>query len=82
MTPPVVRPRCTVTFRFGRAESDTEQEREAALGRARARGHLRAGRVELARSTVCGWHAELAALARPLVDAMRPDALAQVPGGA
>ncbi len=33
--------------------------------------------VELARSTVCGWHGELAALARPLVDAMRADALAQ-----
>jgi transposase len=33
--------------------------------------------LALARSTLCGWHAELAALARPLVDAMRADAFAQ-----
>ncbi len=33
--------------------------------------------LALARSTLCGWHAELAALARPLVDAMRVDAFAQ-----
>jgi transposase len=31
--------------------------------------------LELARSTVCGWHEELASLARPLVDAMWEDAL-------
>lgn len=31
--------------------------------------------LELARSTVCGWHAELSALARPLVEAMWQDAL-------
>ena len=30
--------------------------------------------LELARSTVCGWHEELAALARPLIDAMWEDA--------
>jgi len=30
--------------------------------------------IELARSTMCGWHAELAALAKPLVGAMREDA--------
>jgi len=30
---------------------------------------------ELARSTVCGWHGELAALAKPLLDAMWADAL-------
>jgi len=33
--------------------------------------------LALARSTLCGWHAELAALARPLVDAMHADALDQ-----
>jgi transposase len=33
--------------------------------------------IELARSTICGWHQELAELARPIVDAMRRDALAQ-----
>jgi transposase len=33
--------------------------------------------VELARSTICGWHQELAELARPVVAAMRVDALAQ-----
>jgi len=33
--------------------------------------------VELARSTVCGWHERLAELARPLVEAMLADALAQ-----
>ena len=33
--------------------------------------------VELARSTICGWHKELAELARPVVDAMRQDALTQ-----
>lgn len=33
--------------------------------------------VELARSTVCGWHLELASLAKPLVDAMRLDAFEQ-----
>ena len=31
--------------------------------------------LELARSTVCGWHAELASLAQPLVEAMWADAL-------
>ena len=31
--------------------------------------------LELASSTMCGWHAELAELARPLVDAMCEDAL-------
>lgn len=30
--------------------------------------------LELARSTMCGWHAELAALARPVVEAMWEDA--------
>ncbi len=33
--------------------------------------------IELARSTMCGWHGELAELARPLVAAMRLDAFAQ-----
>jgi hypothetical protein len=33
--------------------------------------------LELARSTLCGWHAELAALARPIVEAMHVEALAQ-----
>jgi len=33
--------------------------------------------IELARSTMCGWHAELAALAMPLVGAMREDAFEQ-----
>ena len=33
--------------------------------------------IALARSTVCGWHGELAALARPLVEAMRAEALQQ-----
>ncbi len=33
--------------------------------------------VTLARSTLCGWHEELAALARPLVEAMHADALQQ-----
>jgi transposase len=33
--------------------------------------------IELARSTICGWHQELADLARPIVDAMRRDALTQ-----
>jgi len=33
--------------------------------------------IELARSTICGWHKELAELARPIVEAMRRDALAQ-----
>jgi transposase len=32
--------------------------------------------LELARSTMCGWHAELAELVRPLVDAMWKDAQA------
>ena len=31
--------------------------------------------LELARSTLCGWHAELAELAQPVVDAMFEDAL-------
>jgi transposase len=31
--------------------------------------------LELARSTICGWHAELATLAKPLIDAMWADAL-------
>jgi transposase len=30
--------------------------------------------VELARSTICGWHKELAELARPIVEAMKRDA--------
>jgi transposase len=30
--------------------------------------------LEIARSTMCGWHAELAALAKPLIDAMWADA--------
>src|SRR5205085_9080597 len=29
------------------------------------------------RSTICGWHQELAELARPIVDAMRRDAFTQ-----
>ena len=33
--------------------------------------------IELARSTVCGWHMQLVELVKPLVDAMRLDALAQ-----
>lgn len=33
--------------------------------------------IELARSTMCGWHAELADLAMPLIAAMRYDAFAQ-----
>jgi transposase len=33
--------------------------------------------VALARSTVCGWHEELAALVRPVVEAMRADAFRQ-----
>ena len=33
--------------------------------------------IALARSTVCGWHDELAALARPVVEAMREDAFRQ-----
>jgi len=33
--------------------------------------------IELARSTMCGWHEQLAALAEPLVAAMRADAFAQ-----
>jgi transposase len=33
--------------------------------------------IELARSTICGWHAELAELAKPLVAAMRDDAFEQ-----
>lgn len=33
--------------------------------------------IELARSTMCGWHASLAEVARPLVYAMREDALKQ-----
>jgi transposase len=33
--------------------------------------------IELARTTICGWHQELAELARPIVDAMRRDALTQ-----
>lgn len=33
--------------------------------------------IELARSTICGWHAELAELAKPLVAAMRGDAFEQ-----
>jgi transposase len=33
--------------------------------------------LTLARSTLCGWHEALAALARPLVEAMRADALRQ-----
>ncbi len=33
--------------------------------------------LELARSTICGWHAALADVVRPLVDAMRVDAFKQ-----
>ena len=33
--------------------------------------------VELARSTMCGWHSALAEVAKPLVSAMRDDALKQ-----
>jgi transposase len=33
--------------------------------------------IELARSTICGWHSELATLAKSLVDAMREDAFEQ-----
>jgi transposase len=33
--------------------------------------------VELARSTICGWHGALAELCKPLVSAMREDAFAQ-----
>jgi transposase len=33
--------------------------------------------LELARSTMCGWHGELADVVRPLVDAMRVDAFKQ-----
>jgi transposase len=33
--------------------------------------------IELARSTMCGWHADLAELAKPLVAAMRQDAFEQ-----
>jgi transposase len=33
--------------------------------------------LELARSTMCGWHSELADVVRPLVDAMRVDAFKQ-----
>jgi len=32
--------------------------------------------LELARSTMCGWHGELAALVRPLIEAMWQDAMA------
>jgi transposase len=38
--------------------------------------HAREG-VELARSTVCGWHFQLAELVRPLIAAMRQDAFRQ-----
>ena len=34
-------------------------------------------RIELNRSTICGWHMELAALVDPLIRAMHADALAQ-----
>ena len=40
------------------------------------KSYLRDG-VELARSTMCGWHTELAALAEPLIAAMRSDAFEQ-----
>lgn len=33
--------------------------------------------IELARSTMCGWHASLAELVKPLISAMRDDALKQ-----
>jgi transposase len=33
--------------------------------------------LELARSTMCGWHGALADLAKPLIEAMRQDAFAQ-----
>ena len=35
--------------------------------------------IELSKSTMCGWHDALDALCRPLVDAMRSDALAMAP---
>lgn len=33
--------------------------------------------LELARSTMCGWHGELASLVKPLISAMRQDAFSQ-----
>src|SRR5262249_45978384 len=33
--------------------------------------------VDIARSTMCGWHGELAVLVKPLVEAMRQDAFEQ-----
>ncbi|MEZ4430557.1 MAG: IS66 family transposase [Nannocystaceae bacterium] len=58
----------------------------AATAVARWGDHLPANRQEaiyareglsISRSTICSWHEQLAALARPLVDAMRQDALRQ-----
>jgi transposase len=44
---------------------------------ARQEGIYRREGIELARSTLCNWHTELAVLAAPLVDAMHEDALGQ-----
>jgi transposase len=43
----------------------------------RMEGIFRREGIELNRSTVCGWHLELAELAAPLIRAMHQDALAQ-----
>jgi len=43
----------------------------------RMEGIFRREGLDLNRSTLCGWHVELAELARPLVEAMHADALAQ-----
>jgi len=43
----------------------------------RLEGIYRRDGIELNRSTLCTWHGALAALARPLVEAMHADALAQ-----
>ena len=43
----------------------------------RLEGNYRRDGIELNRSTLCTWHAQLAELARPLVEAMHADALAQ-----
>jgi transposase len=43
----------------------------------RMEGIFRREGLELNRSTVCGWHMELAELARPVVDAMHAEALEQ-----
>jgi transposase len=43
----------------------------------RLEGTYRRDGIEINRSTLCTWHAQLAALTRPLVEAMHTDALAQ-----